>query len=158
MGIAKLLKEIHHTLYEQPSYYEITVSIHFRRLLLLLLPHIPDHIQARKNDFREIEVVLSYIENELTNNISARNAALLSGYSYHHFVKRFKKHIGVSFVAYVNDRRMKKAERLLLTTDLPILAIAEQTGMPKLANFYKVFRKTFGRSPSAFRKHLNEKW
>ncbi|WP_442951555.1 helix-turn-helix domain-containing protein [Paenibacillus sp. GYB004] len=46
--------------------------------------------------------------------------------SYSYFSKYFKRVMGLSFIEYVSIRRIKQAERLLLTMDGSIATIAEQ--------------------------------
>ena len=64
----------------------------------------------------------------------------------------FQKYAGMTFSEYVNKLRMEKARELLLTSSLPIVEVAEQTGYTDYFYFSKLFKKIFGVSPTVFRK------
>lgn len=61
-----------------------------------------------------------------------------------------KYHMSIS--EYTNSIRMTIAENLLSTTDLSIDEIAKQLGYNYSGNFVKMFKKTHGKTPLAFRK------
>lgn len=64
-----------------------------------------------------------------------------------------KYHMSIS--EYTNSIRMTMAENLLSTTDLSIDEIAKQLGYNYSSNFVKMFKKTHGKTPLAFRKLKN---
>lgn len=76
-----------------------------------------------------------------------------SGYSHNHLLGLFRDRYGETIVAYVRRRRMESA-RALLSTDLPITAIASQVGIPDLHVFNKTVRRTFGCGPRELRAKL----
>ena len=61
-----------------------------------------------------------------------------------------KYHMSIS--EYTNSIRMTMAENLLSTTELSIDEISKQLGYNYSGNFVKMFKKTHGKSPLAFRK------
>ncbi len=54
---------------------------------------------------------------------------------------------------YINSVRMSTAARLLATSQSSVEEIAHQVGYEQSANFARMFRKTYGRSPREFRTH-----
>ena len=54
----------------------------------------------------------------------------------------------------IAQRRISAAKRLLVQTNLPISAVAEQVGISDYNYFSKVFRSITGTTPSTFRKKL----
>ena len=54
----------------------------------------------------------------------------------------------------IAQRRINAAKRLLLQSNLPISAVAEEVGISDYNYFSKVFRSMTGTTPSAFRKEL----
>lgn len=54
----------------------------------------------------------------------------------------------------IAQRRINAAKRLLLQSNMPISAVAEEVGISDYNYFSKVFRSTTGTTPSAFRKGL----
>ena len=53
---------------------------------------------------------------------------------------------------YVIRRRMAVAERLLYDLDRPIGTVAKDVGYPDLYQFSRQFQKTFGMSPTRYRR------
>ena len=63
----------------------------------------------------------------------------------------FKKETGKTFVGYLTDFRMEKAERMLLETDEKTYIIAQEVGYSDPNYFSYVFKKQFGVSPSKYK-------
>jgi YesN/AraC family two-component response regulator len=74
--------------------------------------------------------------------------------SYYYFVKFFKRIMGLSFTEYVNFRKIKRAEQLLLTRDMSVTEIGDQIGMANMAHFYKMFKRFNGCSPKEFQRKM----
>jgi AraC-like DNA-binding protein len=66
--------------------------------------------------------------------------------------RRFKEAVGVPISAYVLQRRIIEARRLLGETDEPIKVIAERLGYRDVYFFTRQFKKKVGVPPSAYRK------
>lgn len=64
-----------------------------------------------------------------------------------------KEQTGLSPSLYIRHRRMLKARHLLLTTNLRIVEVSEQTGITSPQNFTKYFTEQFEVSPSAVRRN-----
>ncbi|HEY9027981.1 MAG TPA: helix-turn-helix transcriptional regulator [Burkholderiaceae bacterium] len=77
--------------------------------------------------------------------------ARVSSVSEAHFARSFKQAFGVPPHRYLLTRRIERAAALLRDTELPITAIAFQTGWESLGTFGRTFRDITGESPSAVR-------
>ena len=64
----------------------------------------------------------------------------------------FSKHYHMSIGEYTNHIKMTVAANLLSTTDLSIDEISQRVGYNYSANFSKMFKKTYGKTPLKFRK------
>ena len=64
----------------------------------------------------------------------------------------FRKHFGLSFKQYLDEKRLFHAVRDLRTLSLPLHEIALNNGFPSLSAFRRSFKKKYGVSPSAFRE------
>ena len=73
--------------------------------------------------------------------------AELTCYSKSHFMKFFKQNIGTGFIDYLNDYRLTMADRLLKTSDSPVLEIA----FDNLSYFNRIFKRKYGVSPGKMR-------
>lgn len=136
--------------------YELAVSVLIKQILLLLLRHDSRKVLIEQDNFDRIRLkpVLDYIENHLTDRIQVEEVCKIANMSYYYFVKYFKKTIGLSFTEYVNYRKVKWAERILLTKDLSISEVGERIGMPNMAHFYKMFKKYNDCSPKQYQRKM----
>ena len=70
--------------------------------------------------------------------------------SYGH--KLFKKHLGMPFRMCLRNVRLAKAEEALKNPSYTLSEIAYLCGFASLSTFSKVFKETYGVSPSTYRK------
>jgi two-component system response regulator YesN len=73
------------------------------------------------------------------------------GVSSAYFSTVFKKETGKTFVGYLTDYRMEKAEKMLVETDEKTYIIAQRVGYSDPNYFSYVFKKQFGVSPSKYK-------
>lgn len=70
--------------------------------------------------------------------------------SYGH--KLFRKHLGMPFRKCLRNVRLTKAEEALKNTSYTLSEIAYLCGFASLSTFSKVFKETYGVSPTTYRK------
>lgn len=85
------------------------------------------------------------MEQHIETELSVAAAAKIACMSYYHFCRLFKKVIGKTFVEYQNFIRIRRAEKLLITTDRTITNIAFETGFGSVAYFNKYLRRKLGK-------------
>lgn len=68
----------------------------------------------------------------------------------------FRNTYGTTIFTCLNEVRMSHARRLLLESNLPIRAIAQECGFPEQGYFTKVFTAETGMSPSEFRHRVRD--
>ncbi|MDE6992632.1 MAG: helix-turn-helix transcriptional regulator, partial [Lachnospiraceae bacterium] len=71
-----------------------------------------------------------------------------------YFCRLFKKAIGYSPIAYINEYRIKQAKRLLEETDLQVTEVCLESGFNNFGNFLQEFRRHTGTTPLQYRKHM----
>jgi AraC-like DNA-binding protein len=150
--VSRLLQEAT----DKSTGYELAASILIKQILLLLLRNDTRKLLVEQDNFDKVRLkpVLDYVENHLTDRIQVEEVCKIANMSYYYFVKYFKKTIGLSFTEYVNYRKVKWAERILLTKDLSISEVGEKIGMPNMAHFYKMFKKYNDCSPKQFQRKM----
>ncbi len=100
----------------------------------------------------KFRMILKYIEKNYMYDITLDDLADLAGYSKFHFSRIFKKYSSTTFITYLNQRRIKAAELLLLDEDMSVTDAAMQVGFSSLTTFNRVFKEIKGCTPSEFRK------
>ncbi|TXK74489.1 AraC family transcriptional regulator [Paenibacillus sp. N3.4] len=136
--------------------YELAISAAIKNMLLLLLRNDSRNLTNLSEDtgLSRIRPALDYIDQHLSEKIAVEDVCGLLNLSYHYFIKYFKKVMGLSFVDYVNYKRIKKAERLLLTRDLSIMEVSFEVGILNMAQFYKLFKRHNQCSPKEFKQRM----
>ena len=99
----------------------------------------------------KLSLILEYIDKNFSN-ISISRVAKHFGYSANYFSKFFKNNFGISFVEYVNKKRLNQAIELLTASELTVDDICFEVGFKDKKHFYDIFQKAFGTTPAKFRK------
>lgn len=146
--------EIYKEIQNKQEGYEMAVSMMIKKIVLTVVRGDTDKLLNLKDNVERIRLkpVLDYIEARISRKIQVEEASRIANVSYYYFVKYFKKVMGMSFLEYVNYKKIKYAERILLTKDLSVTQVADAIGMPNMAHFYKVFKKYNQCSPHEFRR------
>lgn len=84
---------------------------------------------------------------ELTEDSTAKACGVSASY----LSRVFKRGMKLSFSAYVNNVRLREAERLLLTTDQAVTEIAQTVGFSTSAYLTAQFRKAYRVPPRRYR-------
>jgi AraC family transcriptional regulator len=96
--------------------------------------------------------VLDYIEDHLEAPLSLSELAAIACLSAFHFSRCFKRSMGMGLHRYVVQRRIERARRLILETDLSLADIAAATGFDSQASFTFRFGREVGISPGRLRR------
>lgn len=96
--------------------------------------------------------LLSYVEENFTGECTLRSLAARFTYDYAYLSKFFIRQVEMPFHEYVNRRRISEACRLLDTTGMGVLEIAESSGYRSLRTFNRNFRAMTGKTPAEYRR------
>lgn len=82
--------------------------------------------------------------------VTIKDAAACCNLSPSRFSQAFSQTFRTPFAEYARQYRLQAAAHSLITTDLPVSAIADQSGFPNPSHFSSAFLKRFGVSPLQF--------
>lgn len=153
---ADCIRQIHEEAQRKDIGYELAVNMLIKKLLLILIRNDERGLLAGQDRVERIRLkpVLDFVESRIDDRIPVEEACRIANMSYYYFVKFFKKVMGMSFTEYVNFRKIKRAEQLLLTRDLSVSEVGDQIGMANMAHFYKMFKRFNGFSPKEFQRKM----
>jgi len=103
------------------------------------------------HNFYKIQKSLQYIDSNFTNKINLDEAAYVACISKYHFSKLFKKMIGSTYQAYINNKRIGKAKELLRQNTFTITQVAHEVGYADITHFERIFKRITGYIPSYYR-------
>lgn len=93
-----------------------------------------------------------YFDINYAEKIKLRDVAKSFGIHPNYLTRIFHEKYGISPKQYLMDLKLKKARRLLTTTELSVSVIAGSLGFDDQLAFSKIFKKKFTISPSEYRK------
>ena len=123
-----------------------------------LLREADRNLKQEKEAGSLIEQIREYIDEHLEDPHLDRgmiSAAVHISPDYLSYL--FHKETGAVLSAYVTEKRIAAAKRLLLTTDLSLEEIGERTGFSNSTYFHRQFKKITGSTPSVYRKEAGKK-
>jgi AraC-like DNA-binding protein len=95
---------------------------------------------------------LQYIHEHTDREISINDLSEIACVSNDHFIRLFKKETGQTPLQYINNKKIEKAQLLLLTTPSSIRNIALDLSLDNISYFNKLFKQHTGKTPLEYRK------
>jgi AraC-like DNA-binding protein/mannose-6-phosphate isomerase-like protein (cupin superfamily) len=105
----------------------------------------------RQQRRRRLTKLFEYIQVHYADPIPVEQGAEMTAMSVSRFMRFFKEIAGMTFVSYLTHVRLTAAVDLLRHTELSIGEIASAAGFPDQSYFGRVFRNSFGTTPTKFR-------
>ena len=106
-----------------------------------------------RNEIKEVVLAMQmYIESHLTEVITMKQLANVSGYSAYHATRIFKEYVGKTPLDYIRALRLSKAAFIVRDGSQRILDVALDFVFDSHEGFTRAFSKEFGISPMRYRK------
>ena len=99
--------------------------------------------------------IIGYIDTNLNDRIAVAELAAMAKLGASHFRRAFKACFGISPHAYLIERRIRRAQDLMMTTDCSICEIALAAGFADQAHLTTRFHRVVGTTPHAWRRERN---
>lgn len=101
--------------------------------------------------------VISYVNENLYNQLSLSEVAKYVNTNTSYLSRVFSHEVGMSFNHYIHENRIKKAQHLLLFSELSIVEIADKLGYCSQSHFSNTFKKITRYTPKQFKnRHVNQ--
>lgn len=108
-------------------------------------------LNKQKEYIEKFNLIFDYINENYMEDISLETVAGVAGFSKFHFSRLFKQFTDMSFYDYLNQRRVKEAEKLLLNPNLSITEVAMRSGFSSISTFNRVFKNFKECTPTEFK-------
>lgn len=108
-------------------------------------------LNKQKEYIEKFNLIFDYINDNYMEEISLDTIADVAGFSKFHFSRLFKQFTDMSFYDYLNQRRVKEAEKLLLNPSLSITEVAMRSGFSSISTFNRVFKNFKECTPTEFK-------
>ncbi len=99
----------------------------------------------------KIAQALSYVNEHLAEDLSVKTLCEQVFLSRYHFMRLFKAQTGMTVHAYVRQKRLIQAARLI-REGTPAVRAAAESGFADYSAFHRAFREVFGTSPGRLKE------
>ena len=96
--------------------------------------------------------VTEYIDSRLNESLGLEALAAVAGLGVWTFTRRFRQSFGLAPHAYVVERRVDRAQRLLAQGAMPVKEVASACGFADQAHMTRVFQARLHTTPAALRR------
>jgi AraC-like DNA-binding protein len=110
--------------------------------------------RLNRGDTFRLNLARTYVSEHLTGRIEQPAVAALVRLSPANFSRFFRRAMGCTFSAYVNQLRLDRAMQLVLDERMTISEACFSSGFNNLSNFNRHFRLARGISPRAYLRRL----
>lgn len=140
----------------------LTVKTYLKMILMLLVNQYASYagtVETYQRQLRALDrlhPLFRYLGENCGSTIQVREAARICAMSESHFMSFFKSVTGMSFMKYLNQYRIERAQALLANTDDPMTSISHEVGFCDQSYFGMVFRRVVGMAPAAYRRRFRK--
>jgi len=137
----------------QSSQFPYNSLIETKGILLQLLSRflVTKSFKLDITDERILKV-LRYIRENINQNISIDNLSEICCLTNDHFIRIFKKEMHCTPTRYINQKKIERAQLLLVINKMPIKQVAYTLSFENISYFYQLFRKITGLTPKQYQE------
>jgi len=132
-----------------------TQGIILQLIARFLTPEIYKNQAARAIPVKILDSI-SYILLNLHNDLSVVMLAERANQNADYFSRLFKEYTGERPANYINEKRIERAQYLIVTTRMTFSQIAANTGFENVFYFSKIFKKITGLSPGKYKTQTEQ--
>lgn len=121
--------------------------------LLYRLADDQEAVSVRSESRETADRAISFMQERIYGELTLNDIAAHLNLSVPHFVRIFKAKMGLPPMKYYTRIRVEEAAGLLMNSDRPLAAIAEELNFSSPAHFSKVFKQYMGISPVQYRNN-----
>jgi len=147
MRLYQLLYSLFYSVYSQHTSMQIEI-----KLIDVLSYLIKNHIYTTKsydNSFHDEQIInnsIEYIQDMVESNISLDDLAANVSLSKYHFIRIFKKHIGITPHNYIIASKVQKAKTKIIQGE-SLIDTSISLGFSDQSHFIRNFKKVYGYTP-----------
>ncbi len=139
--------------YEKKQYFCIGNLYHLFQLMIDNGPSPETQKKSGKESTSHyVQDIIHYVEQKYSEPITIQDICSYCGLSRSYLARIFKRHTDISIQEYLINYRIRKAQGLLHTTQIPIHHISCLVGYQDAFTFSRVFKQKTGLSPSQYRE------
>lgn len=137
---------------KQPG-YEMLVKAYLLCFMALLVPYCEyssESSESRTGHVEKIKAALEFTAEHYSEDIAVSDVAEVCHFSKYHFMRFFKKYMGMTYGNYLKNLRLEKAAESFNEGETDILEISMRVGFHNLSYFYREFHRKYGMTPKHY--------
>ena len=151
--LLRIIREMNRIWENRETGWELLIKAHLLTALGLLMPYCikdSEELALRSEHAEKIKVALDFMDKNYGEEIAIADVAAACYFSQYHFMRFFKKYMGMSCGEYLKNLRLEKAAQAFARGNTVILDVAMDSGFRNLSYFYREFQKKYGYTPKQF--------
>ena len=151
--LLRIIRDMNRTWETRDPGWELMIKAHLLTALALLMPHCAkdsEELALRTEHAEKIKTALEFMDKNYGEEIAIADVAAACYFSQYHFMRFFKKYMGMSCGEYLKNLRLEKAAQAFARGNTVILDVAMDSGFRNLSYFYREFQKKYGYTPKQF--------
>jgi AraC-like DNA-binding protein len=157
--LEKILIEIKEEYMASASFSELSIYSKMLEMMKLIgqnysskTTNTNDYSISSKEDYASKFVeICDYIDIHCSEDLKLDEVADMSGFSKFYFERLFKQFTGTSFYKYVNQKRIARAQELLIEPGNSVTDVALSCGFMSISSFIRMFKLHKGCTPTEFK-------
>ncbi|UFH52123.1 AraC family transcriptional regulator [Spirosoma sp. KNUC1025] len=110
--------------------------------------------QQRARGFHQLASVLQHIDRHLHEKLTVEQLAGSIHLNPDYFSRLFLSIVGIRPMDYIINKRLERAQLLMMTSSMPLKKVAETVGIPSIYYFSRLFKRRFGIPPGTYRETI----
>ena len=151
--LLRLIREMNRTWERREIGWELMIKAQLLTALAILMPYcVKDsaELALRTEHAEKIKTALDFMDKNYGEEIAIADVAAACYFSQYHFMRFFKKYMGMSCGEYLKNLRLEKAAQAFARGNTVIMDVAMDSGFRNLSYFYREFQKKYGYTPKQF--------
>ncbi|WP_293684832.1 AraC family transcriptional regulator [Spirosoma sp. 48-14] len=108
--------------------------------------------RQRAKGFHQLASVLQYVDSHLQDKLTVEQLAAKAHLHVDYFSRLFLGIVGVRPMDYIINKRLERAQFLIMTSPMALKEVAESVGIPSIYYFSRLFKRRFGIPPGQYRE------
>ena len=151
--LLRIIRDMNRAWENRETGWELLIKANLLTALALLMPRCAkdsEELALRTEHAEKIKTALEFMEKNYGEEIAIADVAAACYFSQYHFMRFFKKYMGMSCGEYLKNLRLEKAAQAFARGNTVILDVAMDAGFRNLSYFYREFQKKYGYTPKQF--------
>lgn len=151
--LLRLIRDMNRTWETREIGWELMIKAQLLTALAILMPFCTKdsaELALRTEHAEKIKTALEFMDKNYGEEIAIADVAAACYFSQYHFMRFFKKYMGMSCGEYLKNLRLEKAAQAFARGNTIILDVAMDAGFRNLSYFYREFQKKYGYTPKQF--------